>query len=54
MGVRREFSFEDDIELLDLKYQMDNGSFRDYFKEGTIEPAKEKNIVNEIEKPKNL
>lgn len=31
MGFKREFNFDDDIELLNLKYQMGNGSLADYF-----------------------
>lgn len=32
MGLKREFSFEDDIELLNLKYQVGNIDLSDYFK----------------------
>lgn len=32
MGLKREFSFEDDIELLNLKYQVGNVGLSDYFK----------------------
>lgn len=40
MGIKREFNFDDDIELLNLKYQMDNGSLLDYFQNelGANEP----------------
>ena len=31
MGLKREFSFEDDIELLNLKYQVGNVGLSDYF-----------------------
>lgn len=31
MGLKREFSFEDDIELLNLKYQVGNIGLSDYF-----------------------
>lgn len=46
MGVHREFSFEDDIELLNLKYQMNNGNFMDYFQDTTKEiGVKEENNI---------
>lgn len=32
MGLKREFTFEDDIELLNLKYQVGNIDLSDYFK----------------------
>lgn len=31
MGLKREFTFEDDIELLNLKYQVGNVGLSDYF-----------------------
>lgn len=31
MGFKREFNFEDDIELLNLKYQFNNTNLSDYF-----------------------
>lgn len=52
MGVHREFSFEDDIELLNLKYQMNNGVFADYFGNATVEPVEKGNIINNREQPK--
>ena len=43
MGFKREFNFEEDIELLNLKYQMDNGNFADYFINEVEEPMEIKN-----------
>ncbi len=31
MGLKREFNFEDDIELLNLKYQMNGAGLGEYF-----------------------
>lgn len=51
MGVHREFNFEDDIELLNLKYQMNGLNVSDYFNKeiGAGEP-----IINEIAKENEI
>lgn len=33
MGAYREFNFNDDIELLNLKYQMNGLGFKNYFEQ---------------------
>lgn len=54
MGFKREFNFEEDMELLNLKYQMNNIGLSNYFQNeiGANEPI-HTNIGNEIEKPRN-
>lgn len=54
MGFKREFNFEDDMELLNLNYQMNGASLSDYFQNeiGANEPI-QKEMNNEIEQPKN-
>ena len=54
MGFQREFNFEEDIELLNMKYQMNNSGLSDYFQNeiGANEPIRA-NMGNEIEKPRN-
>lgn len=54
MGFKREFNFEDDIELLNLKYQMAGGTLSEYFQNemGANEPI-QREINNEIQQPKN-
>lgn len=54
MGFKREFNFEDDIELLNLNYQMNGANLCDYFQNeiGANEPIKTE-MNNEIEQPKN-
>ncbi|MBO5479148.1 MAG: hypothetical protein J6A04_05585 [Clostridia bacterium] len=54
MGIKREFNFDDDIELLNLKYQMNNGSLLEYFQNevGANEPI-QKQMNGEIQEPKN-
>lgn len=54
MGFKREFNFDDDMELLNLKYQMNGGSLSDYFQNeiGANEPIQRK-IDHEIQQPKN-
>lgn len=52
MGVYREFNFEDDIELLNLKYQMDNGKFMDYFNDNVMEPIEKQNKIENVKMPK--
>lgn len=53
MGIKREFNFDDDIELLNLKYQFGNGTLTDYFQNeiGANEPMM--HIDSEISEPKN-
>ena len=52
MGFKREFNFEEDMELLNMKYQINNSGLFDYFQKelGANEPIQ---IGNEIEKTKN-
>lgn len=52
MGIKREFNFDDDIELLNLKYQMNNGSLLDYFQNelGANEPIQGQ-IDRDIQEP---
>ncbi len=53
MGVHREFNFDDDIELLNLKYQMSTGNFSEYF-QNNIEKEEEGNInTNKITNLRN-
>lgn len=54
MGVHREFNFEDDIELLNLKYQMGNGNLSEYFgiETGANEPILGE-MKEEVEKTKH-
>lgn len=54
MGFKREFNFDDDMELLNLKYQMNGGSLSEYFQNeiGANEPIQRK-INNEIQQPKD-
>lgn len=54
MGVKREFNFEDDMELLNLKYQMNNVGLSDYFQNelGANEPIQQQ-ISNEIQQTKS-
>ena len=50
MGVHREFNFDEDIELLNLKYQMNTGNFSEYFQNNI---ADEEENVNEDNKLRN-
>lgn len=54
MGFKKEFNFEDDIELLNLKYQIGNTSLSEYFENelGANEPI-QKSLNNEVQEPKN-
>ena len=54
MGFKRECNFEDDIELLNLKYQMNGLGFGDYFANelGANEVIQNK-IGNPIEQEEN-
>ena len=54
MGIKREFNFDDDIELLNLKYQFNNGGILDYFQNelGANEPI-QNTISNEMQQPNN-
>lgn len=49
MGLKREFSFEDDIELLNLKYQVGNMGLSDYFENeiGANELIQKENILQD-------
>lgn len=49
MGLKREFSFEDDIELLNLKYQVGNIGLSDYFENeiGANELIQKENILQD-------
>lgn len=51
MGIKREFNFDDDIELLNLKYQFNNGNLLDYFQNelGANEPIQKALNSNEQE-----
>ena len=53
MGIKREFNFDDDIELLNLKYQFGGGSLTDYFQNeiGANEPIIQMN--SDINEAKN-
>ena len=55
MGFKREFNFEEDIELLNLKYQISDTNFLNYFQNelGANEPIHEKS-KEEIKKYDNL
>lgn len=56
MGVHREFNFEDDIELLNLKYQMNGLNISEYFTKEVgvgepiiqIEPQNEQKMKNQL------
>lgn len=54
MGIGREFNFEDDMELLNLKYQINHVGLSDYLQSelGANEPI-QKEINHEIQLPKN-
>ncbi|MCI8482207.1 MAG: hypothetical protein HFJ27_03885 [Clostridia bacterium] len=49
MGLKREFNFEEDMELLNLKYQMHNESLLEYFQNdlGANEPIQNSSIIKE-------
>ena len=51
MGVHREFNFDEDIELLNLRYQMNTGNFADYF-QNNVENEEDQNI-NTVNRFKN-
>lgn len=37
MGLHREFDFQQDIELLNLKYKLDNGNFLNFENEEILQ-----------------
>lgn len=49
----REFDFDDDIELMNLKYQMQSGKFVNYDEYMAMNPTNENYKIDNIETPKN-